>query len=68
VKPRVQTPVPPKKQTKQKNCWAPVAHTCNPSYSGGRYEEDRGSKPSRQIVHETLSRKKKINKRTVAVV
>jgi hypothetical protein len=22
----------------------PVAHTCNPSYSGGRDQEDRGSK------------------------
>jgi hypothetical protein len=21
---------------------APVAHTCNPSYSGGRYQEDQG--------------------------
>jgi hypothetical protein len=24
-----------------------VAHTCNPSYSGGRDQEDRGSKPAR---------------------
>jgi hypothetical protein len=23
-----------------------VTHTCNPSYSGGRDQEDRGSKPS----------------------
>jgi hypothetical protein len=23
-----------------------VAHTCNPSYSGGRDQEDRGSKPA----------------------
>jgi hypothetical protein len=23
-------------------CWVPLAHTCNPSYSGGR---DHGSKP-----------------------
>jgi hypothetical protein len=23
-----------------------VAHDCNPSYSGGRDQEDRGSKPS----------------------
>jgi hypothetical protein len=21
-------------------CWAPVTHTCNPSYSGGRDQED----------------------------
>jgi hypothetical protein len=26
--------------------WALVAHTCNPSYSGGRDQEDRGSKPA----------------------
>jgi hypothetical protein len=24
----------------------PVAHACNPSYSGGRNQEDRGSKPA----------------------
>jgi hypothetical protein len=27
------------------NCKALVAHTCNPSYSGGRDQEDRRSKP-----------------------
>jgi hypothetical protein len=26
--------------------WALVAHTYNPSYSGGRDQEDRGSKPA----------------------
>jgi hypothetical protein len=25
---------------------AQVAHACNPSYSGGRDQEDRGSKPA----------------------
>jgi hypothetical protein len=30
---------------KKKN-QAPVAHTCNPSYSGGRDQEDLGSKPA----------------------
>jgi hypothetical protein len=25
--------------------WVPVAHTCNPSYSGSRDQEDCGSKP-----------------------
>jgi hypothetical protein len=35
---------------------APVAHTCDPSYSGGRDWEDGGSKPA-QIVCETLSQK-----------
>jgi hypothetical protein len=39
-----------------------VAHTCNPSYSGGRDQEDRGS---RQI--NTLSQKKPITKRTGGV-
>jgi hypothetical protein len=34
-----------------------VAHTCNPSYSGGRDQEGRGSKQPGQIVYETLSRK-----------
>jgi hypothetical protein len=29
-----------------KTCQALVAHTCNPSYSKGREEEDRGSKPA----------------------
>jgi hypothetical protein len=33
---------------------APVAHACNPSYSGSRDQEDRGSG---QIVRETLSQK-----------
>jgi hypothetical protein len=36
--------------------WVLVAHTCNPSYSGGRDQEDRGWKPA-QIVLETLTRK-----------
>jgi hypothetical protein len=26
--------------------WAPVAHDCNPSYSGGSDQEDRDSKPA----------------------
>jgi hypothetical protein len=29
--------------------WAPVAHAYIPSYSGGRDQEDRGSKPARAI-------------------
>jgi hypothetical protein len=28
----------------------PVAHACNPIYSGGRDQEDSGSKPAKQIV------------------
>jgi hypothetical protein len=31
---------------------APVAHTCNPRYSGDRHHEDHDP---REIVHETLS-------------
>jgi hypothetical protein len=26
--------------------WAPVAHACNPSYLGGRDQEDHGLKPA----------------------
>jgi hypothetical protein len=33
-------------------------HTCNPSYSGGRDQEDHGSKPV-WTNHENLSQKKK---------
>jgi hypothetical protein len=33
-----------------------MTHTCNPTYSGGRDQEDHGSKPAGQIVHKTLSR------------
>jgi hypothetical protein len=28
----------------EKFCWVPVAHSCNPSYSGGRDQEDCVSK------------------------
>jgi hypothetical protein len=31
---------------KLNTCWALVAHTSNPSYSGGSDQEDRGSKPA----------------------
>jgi hypothetical protein len=29
----------------KKICWVPVAHTCNPSYSGGR-DQERSLKPA----------------------
>jgi hypothetical protein len=29
------------------NSWGLVAHACNPSYSGGRGQEDYGLKPAR---------------------
>jgi hypothetical protein len=32
----------------------PVAHACNPSYSGGRDQEDGSSKLARQIVQKAL--------------
>jgi hypothetical protein len=35
----------------------PVVHTCNPSYLGGRDQEDPSSKPAWAIVHGTLSQK-----------
>jgi hypothetical protein len=31
--------------------WALVAHACNPSYSGGRNQEDFGSKAAKKIHH-----------------
>jgi hypothetical protein len=40
-----------------------MAHTYNPSYSGGRDQEDLGSKLPRQIVCETLCWKKPITKK-----
>jgi hypothetical protein len=36
-----------------------VAHTCNPSYSGGRDQEDQGSKPALANSSQDLSSKKK---------
>jgi hypothetical protein len=36
-----------------------VAHACNPSYSGGRDQEDCGSKPAWANGSENLSQKKK---------
>jgi hypothetical protein len=47
---------------KYKKCtdWAPVAHTCNPSYSGGRDHEDHSSKPGRtKFLQDPFLKKKK---------
>jgi hypothetical protein len=44
-----------------------VAYACNPSYSGGRDQEDHGSKPAWQIVYKTLSRKYPSQKRAGGV-
>jgi hypothetical protein len=35
-----------RKWSKNRESWVLVAHTCNPSYSGGRDQEDHGSKPA----------------------
>jgi hypothetical protein len=49
-----------------KNCQVLVAHTCNPSYSGGRDQEDQGSKPARSnsLQEDPISKKKTKNKKT----
>jgi hypothetical protein len=44
-----------------------VAHVLRPSYSGGRNQEDQGSKPTWQIVPETLSQKNPSQKRAGGV-
>jgi hypothetical protein len=42
----------------------PMAHACNPSYSGGRDQEDRSSKPAwANSSRETLPQKKPITKK-----
>jgi hypothetical protein len=45
--------------------WKPVADSRNPSYSGGRDQEDRGSKPARanssqDPISKNLSQKKRV--------
>jgi hypothetical protein len=40
-----------------------VAHACNPSYSGGRDQEDLGLRLTLQIVFETLPKKYPTQKR-----
>jgi hypothetical protein len=44
-----------------------VAHTSNPNYSGGRNQDDCGSKPFPGKVCETLSQKYPTQKRTSGV-
>jgi hypothetical protein len=44
-----------------------VAHVCNPSYSGGRDQEDLVRSQPWQIVNETLSRKNPSQKRAGGV-
>jgi hypothetical protein len=42
-------------EIKLKWSWAPVVHSCNPSYSRGRDQEDCGSKPAQTNSSKTLS-------------
>jgi hypothetical protein len=43
--------------------WAPVTHACNPSFSGGRNQEDRGSKPAQvNSLWDPISKKPFIKK------
>jgi hypothetical protein len=39
-------PKPDKDTNKENYCQVPVAHACNPSYSGGRDQEDHSLKPA----------------------
>jgi hypothetical protein len=43
--------------------WAPVAHACNLSYSGGRDQEDRGLKPAQANSSRDPISKKPITKK-----
>jgi hypothetical protein len=45
----------------------PVTHSCNPSYSGDRDQEDHGSSQLGQIVYETISQKNPSQKRAGGV-
>jgi hypothetical protein len=48
--------------------WVPVAHTCNCSYSGGRDQEDCGSKPAQaNSLRDPISKKKPSQKRAGGV-
>jgi hypothetical protein len=41
----------------------PVAHTCYPRYSGGRDQEDQGSKPARATSSKRPYLEKNFNKK-----
>jgi hypothetical protein len=52
-----------------KKCPAPVAHAYNPSYSRGRDQEDRGSKPAQEnSLQDPISKNPIINKRVRGTV
>jgi hypothetical protein len=54
-------------QKEMKVCQVPVAHACNPSYSGGSDQEDHGLKPAwaNSSVRPYLEKKKPSQKRAV---
>jgi hypothetical protein len=57
-----------KKKRKERTSRALIAHACNPSYSGGRDQEDCGSKPAqansfRNPISKKILRKKKKKKK-----
>jgi hypothetical protein len=43
---------------KESPSWVPVAHAYNPSYSGGRDQEDLSSKPAQENSSQDLYLKK----------
>jgi hypothetical protein len=43
--------------TKLQESPMPVAHTCNPSYSGGRDQKDQGSKPASSCWKKPITKK-----------
>jgi hypothetical protein len=56
-----------KDTAKKENCQAPVVHSCNPSYSGGKIRRIVVRSQLRQIVYETLSQKISSQKRAGGV-
>jgi hypothetical protein len=47
--------------------WALVAHACNPSYSGGKDQEDQGSKPTQANSSQDHNSKNPITKNWASV-
>jgi hypothetical protein len=47
--------------------WVPVAHACNPSYSGGRDREDQGDR-ARPYLEEPITKKGLVRAGVVAQV
>jgi hypothetical protein len=48
---------------KKVTSWVPLAYTYNPSYSGGSYQEDHGSKPAQANTSQDSSQKNSSQKR-----